>query len=234
MGRLVCDAIDDAPDLALVSRLGRSSDRETAAAASVVVDLTTSESVLENCAWALDRGLDVVVGTTGIGQEQLHALESRLAGAPGSSLVVVPNFSASAMLAQQFARTAARYFEYVEIMDLTHPDKVDAPSGTAVETARAVNEARRQAGIGSPAHDATSAEGESARGMRIGDVPVHSIRMRGLVSHQEVLLSTAGEQLTIRCDTVDRRAFMPEVVRAIRFAHERTGLFVGLASLHET
>lgn len=233
MGRLVCQAIDDAPDLSLVARLGRTTDRETAAGASVAVDFTTSESALENSMWALDHGLDVVVGTTGLRPDQMDALESRVAGARGCSLVVVPNFSVTAMLAKQFARTAARYFEYVEIMDLTHPDKVDAPSGTAVETAAAVSEARRQAGIHAPAHDATSDEGQTARGTRVGDVPVHSIRMRGLVSHQEVLLSTTGEQLTIRADTVDRSAFMPQVVRAIRFAHEHSGLFAGLESLHQ-
>ena len=233
MGRLVCDALEAAPGLSVVARIGRTTDREAAAAARVVVDFTTADAAMENAAWALDRGMDVVIGTTGLTRSHHADLEARLRRTPGASVLVVPNFSISAMLASSFAATAAKYFEYAEILDLTHPGKVDAPSGTAAEAAQAMDEARRQAGRTGPSPDATSPEGVAARGMRVGDVPIHSIRMRGLVSHLEVLLTNAGEQLTIRCDTRDRSAFMPEVVRAVGFAREHSGLFVGLASLHE-
>ena len=169
-----------------------------------------------------------MVGTSGFDDDRLATLRGWLADAPGVGVLVAPNFAVGAVLMMRFAEQAARFFESVEIVELHHPDKADAPSGTARRTAEMVAAARREAGLG-PMPDATTAALDGARGADVDGVPVHSVRARGLVAHQEVLLGTPGETLTIRHDSYDRASFMPGVLLAVRGvgrparAHRRAG-----------
>ena len=182
---------------------------------------------MENLRFCVAHGIHAVVGTTGFDAERLATLEAWLGDAPGVGVLVAPNFSIGAVLMMRFAAEAARFYESVEIVELHHPDKADAPSGTARRTAQLVAAARREAGLG-PVPDATSTSLDGARGADVAGVPVHSVRVRGLVAHQEVLLGTAGETLTIRHDSYDRASFMPGVLLAVREVGTRPGLTVGL------
>jgi 4-hydroxy-tetrahydrodipicolinate reductase len=232
MGAESVRAIDAADDLELAASLG-SGDPLTAlteAQASVVVEFTRPDVVLEHVRWCVERGLHVVTGTTGFTPERLDTVRGWLASAPGVGVAVVPNFALGAVLMMRFAEIAARYFESAEIVELHHPQKVDAPSGTARLTAERIAAARAQAGLGAPP-DATIDEVAGARGASIDGIPVHSVRARGLVAHQEVLFGAAGETLTIRHDSFDRASFMPGVLLAVRQIVGRPGLTVGLDPL---
>jgi 4-hydroxy-tetrahydrodipicolinate reductase len=228
MGSAACAAIDAAAGLELVARVG-SSDPLTAlsdAGAEVAVDLTRPDAVLGNVAFCVEHGVHVVVGTSGV-DEHLDEIRSLLDAAPGVGVAVVANFAIGAVLMMRFAAQAAPYFESVEVVELHHPGKADAPSGTARRTAALVADARREAGL--PAQpDATTTALDGARGAAVDGVPVHSVRLRGLVAHQEVLLGTAGETLTIRHDSYDRESFMPGVLLAVRQVVSRPGLTIGL------
>jgi len=229
MGAEAVKAIDAAKDLNLVAALGRndSLDALVDSGARVVVDLTVPGSTEANVAFAVDHGIHAVVGTTGWDAERLARLKGRLAGKPGVGVLIAPNFALGSVLASAFAAKASRYFESVEIVELHHPDKVDAPSGTAVRTAQLVAAERAAAGVaGSP--DATTTERPGARGCDVDGVRVHSVRLRGLVAHQEVLLGGPGEQLTFRHDSFDRASFMPGVLLGVRNVAENPGLTVGL------
>lgn len=199
------------------------------------MDFTTPAAVMENLRWCLDAGLHVVVGTTGFDPDRLETLRGWLSTRPDLGVVVAPNFAIGAVLLTRFARQAARYFPSVEIVELHHPGKVDAPSGTARTTAHAVAEARAQAGLPPTGPDATSAQASlpGARGAQVDGVAVHSLRLTGLVAHQEVLLGGPGETLTLRHDAVDRAAFLPGVLTAVRAVVHRPGLTVGLEPLLE-
>ena len=230
MGSAACAAIEAADGLELVARVGSADPLSTLtdAGAEVAVDLTRPDAVLGNVAFCVEHGVHVVVGTSGV-DEHLDELRGLLDAAPGVGVAVVANFAIGAVLMMRFAAQAAPYFESVEVVELHHPDKADAPSGTARRTAAIVAEARRAAGL--PAQpDATSTALEGARGAAVGGVSVHSVRLRGLVAHQEVLLGTAGETLTIRHDSYDRESFMPGVLLAVRQVALRPGLTVGLES----
>jgi 4-hydroxy-tetrahydrodipicolinate reductase len=233
MGQAVCAAVDAAPDLALVARLDAGDDPAvlSPAAVDVAVDFTVPDATEANVHALVDAGLDVVVGTTGWDAESLGRVRDHLAGRPiAQGVLVAPNFALSAVLTMHFARQAAAYFESVEVVELHHPDKVDAPSGTAVRTAELLGEARAAAGL--PAMpDATTSALDGARGARVAGVPVHSVRLRGLVAHQEVLLGNPGEQLTIRTDSFDRSSFMPGVLLAVRRIGSLPGLTVGLEAV---
>src|SRR3954451_10202100 len=196
-------------------------------AAEVVVDFTHPDVVMDNLRWCIAHGLHCVVGTTGFDEERLTALRGRLADAPGVGVLVAPNFSIGAVLMMRFAAAAAPFYESVEIIELHHPDKADAPSGTSRRTAELVAAARREAGLG-PVPDATSSGLDGARGADVDGVHVHSVRARGLVAHQEVVLGGAGETLTIRHDSMDRASFTPGVLAAVRTIGDRPGLTVGL------
>lgn len=229
MGAEAVRAVDAAADLELVAALGSSDTLDTlvSAGARVVVDLTVPEATADNVAFAVEHGMHAVVGTTGWTAERLERLESLLAGSAGTGVLIAPNFALGSVLATAFAATAARYFESVEIVELHHPDKADAPSGTAVRTAQLVARARAAADV--PAGpDATREQLDGARGARVDGVPVHSVRLRGLTAHQEVLLGSPGEQLTIRHDSFDRASFMPGVLLGIRSVAQHPGLTVGL------
>jgi 4-hydroxy-tetrahydrodipicolinate reductase len=232
MGSAACAAVEAADDLDLVARLG-SGDPVTAltdGGAEVAVDLTRPDAVMANLQYCVEHGIHAVVGTSGFDDDRLDTLRGWLADAPGVGVLVAPNFAVGAVLMMRFAEQAARFFESVEIVELHHPDKVDAPSGTARRTAEVVAAARRDAGLG-PMPDATSAALDGARGAHVAGVPVHAVRARGLVAHQEVILGTTGETLTIRHDSYDRQSFMPGVLLGIREVGSRPGLTVGLDAL---
>lgn len=234
MGSTVCQAVSDAEDLTLVARLdaGDALTPQALAGADVAVDFTVPDVTEANVHALIDAGVDVVVGTTGWDEEAYGRVREHLARpqAAGRSVLIAPNFALSAVLAMSFAAKAAAYFESVEVVELHHPNKMDAPSGTAVATAKAVAAARRAAGLpASP--DATVTDPLGARGAVIDGVHVHAVRLRGLTAHEEILLGNPGEQLTIRTDSFDRASFMPGVLLAVRQVGGREGLTVGLEEL---
>jgi 4-hydroxy-tetrahydrodipicolinate reductase len=230
VGSEVCAAVEAAADTELVARVDVSDDRSTLSQAEVVVDFTRPDVVMDNLRWCIGQGLHCVVGTTGFDQDRLDTLREALADAPGVGVLVAPNFSIGAVLMMRFAAAAAPFYESVEIVELHHPDKADAPSGTSRRTAELVAQARRDAGLG-PMPDATSTGLDGARGADVAGVRVHAVRARGLVAHQEVLLGGPGETLTIRHDSLDRASFTPGVLRAVRAIGGRPGLTVGLEHL---
>jgi 4-hydroxy-tetrahydrodipicolinate reductase len=193
----------------------------------VVVDFTSPDAVMASLEHTIAAGMHAVVGTTGFDAERLATLEQWLAAAPDIGVVVAPNFSVGAVLLMRFAEQAAPLFESVEIIELHHPDKVDAPSGTAARTAERVAAARAEAGV-PPSPDATASGRDGARGADVDGVRVHAVRLRGLVAHQEVLLGGPGETLTLRHDSTDRASFMPGVLLAVRSVVTRPGLTIGI------
>jgi 4-hydroxy-tetrahydrodipicolinate reductase len=229
MGAEVCRAIKSASDLELVAEidLGDSIDLLKSAKAEVMVDFTNPESVMNNLKFAIENGIHGVVGTTGFDSAKLETLRKLLAANAKVGVLVAPNFGLGAVLMMQFAATAARYFESAEIIELHHPEKADAPSGTATRTAELISEARKSANLAAMP-DKTSKSLAGARGAKVGDVPIHSVRLRGLVAHQEVLFGEKGETLTIRHDSLDRSGFMPGVILGIREVGKNPGLTVGL------
>ena len=236
MGQTVCAAVDGAPDLELVARIDVGDDvaavvRESGA--DVAIDFTVPSVTEGNVHAALDGGAHVVVGTTGWDDESRARVSEHLerlaeSGTP-RGVLIAPNFGLSAVLAMTFAAKAARYFESVEVIELHHPDKVDAPSGTARHTAHAIAAARAEAGVAS-SPDATET-GWEARGADVDGVRVHAVRLRGLVAHEEILFGNTGEQLSIRQDSFDRVSFMPGVLLAVREVASRPGLTVGLENV---
>ncbi len=229
MGAEVCRAVSGAEGLELVAEVDEGDSISTLVdtAADVAVDFTHPGAALDNVAFCLEHGIAAVVGTSGFDDAKLDAVRKLLDAHPGHVLVA-PNFGVGAVLMMQFAAQAARFFDSVEVIELHHAGKVDAPSGTAVRTASLIAQAR--AGMG-PVPDATTTELDGARGASVDGVRVHSVRMPGLVAHQEVILGTAGETLTIRHDSLDRASFMPGVLLAVRGVREREGLTVGLEPL---
>lgn len=232
MGSEAVRAVGDAPDTELVAQINRDDSLSglVEGGAQVAVELTHPDSVLDNVRFCVENGIHVVVGTSGLGQAELDAVRSWLAERPEVGVIVAPNFAIGAVLSMRFAELAARFFESAEIVELHHPKKADAPSGTAARTAQVVARARADAGLGD-APDATTKDLDGARGADVDGVRVHSVRMSGLVAHQEVLFGTEGETLTIRHDSYDRRSFMPGVLLAVREIGSRPGLTVGLDSL---
>lgn len=231
MGSMVCAAVTEASDMDLVAGLdiGDPLAGLIERRAQVVVDFTVPDAVLGNLEFLVGAGIDAVVGTSGFTPERLQQVRDLLGTDPHSGVLVAPNFGIGAVLMMQFAARAAPFFESVEVVELHHPDKVDAPSGTARQTAALIAEQRQSAGL-PPAPDATIGSA-AARGERVAEVPVHAVRLRGLVAHQEVLFGSAGETLTIRHDSLDRGSFMPGVLLAIRAIPTRPGLTVGIDPL---
>jgi 4-hydroxy-tetrahydrodipicolinate reductase len=229
MGSQTCLAVEEADDLELVARLDQGDELAelTKAGAQVVVDFTRPEVVMDNLAWCIEHGINAVVGTTGFDDDRLAALRGWLDAAPGTGVLIAPNFSIGAVLMMQFATKAARYYESVEVIELHHPDKVDAPSGTARRTAELIAAARREAGSG-PIPDATTTSLDGARGADVEGIRVHGVRLRGLIAHQEVLFGDEGETLTIRHDSMARVSFMAGVLLGVRRIVDTPGLTVGL------
>jgi 4-hydroxy-tetrahydrodipicolinate reductase len=232
MGSQVCRAVADAEGMEVGAEVDEGDPREPLAGCDVVVDFTHPGAVMDNLRWCIGAGLDTVVGTSGFGEDRLALVRDWLADAPKVRVLVVPNFSIGAVLMMRFASQAARFFASAEVIELHHGGKADAPSGTAARTAALIAEARAAAGLGAPP-DATVTALDGARGAVLdGGVHVHSVRLAGLVAHQEVLFGGTGEILTIRHDSLDRASFMPGVLIGIRgVASLPEGLTVGLDPL---
>lgn len=246
MGRHVCGAVAADPELQLVAAVDpRSAGRSvadlsgagtdvvvdgdlaalTGASVEVAVDFTRPDSVMANLAWLVEHDVAAVVGTTGVGEDDLASLRRRLAErGDRPSVLVAPNFAIGAVLMMRFAQQAARFMPAAEIVELHHDGKLDAPSGTAATTARRIAAAR---GAGA------ATGGDAARGLDVDGVRIHSVRLPGLVAHQEVILGGQGQTLTIRHDSIDRTSFMPGVLLAIKRVRSRPGLTIGLDALLE-
>jgi 4-hydroxy-tetrahydrodipicolinate reductase len=230
VGATMVQAVQAAEDLTLSAEvdagdpLSLLTDNKT----EVVIDFTHPDVVMDNLKFLIDNGIHAVVGTTGFTDERLQQVRAWLAAKPDVSALIAPNFAIGAVLSMHFARQAAPFYESVEVIELHHPHKADAPSGTAARTAALIAEARKEL---PPNPDATTASLPGARGADVDGVPVHSVRLAGLVAHQEVLFGTAGETLTIRHDSMDRTSFVPGVLLAVRRVAEHPGLTVGIESL---
>jgi 4-hydroxy-tetrahydrodipicolinate reductase len=228
----MCRAVQAADDLELVASVDVDDSIETlvAGGTEVAVHFTHPDVVMDQVAYCIRHGIHAVVGTTGFTEDRLSTIRDQLGDHPSTGVLVAPNFSVGAVLMMRFAADAARFFESVEIVEMHHPDKADAPSGTARRTAELIAAARDEAGCDA-IPDATSQELVGARGAEVAGVRVHSQRVRGLVAHQEVLLGTAGETLSIRHDSLDRVSFVPGVLAAVRAIKDRPGLTVGIEPL---
>ncbi len=229
VGAEVCRAVEAAPDTELVAAIDVDDelDELVSSGAQAVVDFTHPDAVMDNLEFCIDHGIHAVVGTTGFDESRLETLRQWLADSPGTGVLIAPNFSIGAILMMKFAAEAAPFYESVEVVELHHPDKADAPSGTARRTAQLIAAARREAGS-APVPDATSTALDGARGADVEGIRVHGLRIRGLVAHQEVILGGLGETLTIRHDSLDRASFTPGVLAGLRAISDRPGLTVGL------
>jgi 4-hydroxy-tetrahydrodipicolinate reductase len=229
MGAEVVKAVNNSTDLELVAELdlGDSLDQLLSSKAQVVVDFTTPDSVMKNLEFLIQNNIHAVVGTTGFDAARIDSLSKELSKQPEVGVLIAPNFAIGAVLMMEFAEKAARYFDSAEIIEMHHPAKVDAPSGTAARTAELMTQARKDSKK-APMPDATKQSLDGARGSKVGDIPIHSIRAQGLVAHQEVLLGGVGETLTIRHDSLDRAGFMPGVLLGVRSVINHPGLTHGL------
>jgi 4-hydroxy-tetrahydrodipicolinate reductase len=231
MGQEVCRCVEGAPDLELSAQVDQGDSLDALTGSDVVVDFTHPGVVMDNLRWCAEHGLNVVVGTSGFGDDRLAQVRAWTEQGSDARVLIAPNFSVGAVLMMRFAAQAARFFESAEVIELHHAAKMDAPSGTALRTAALIADARTKAGLGAPP-DATRQEVPGARGAAVDDVHVHSVRLSGLVAHQEVLFGGHGETLTIRHDSLDRASFMPGVLLAVRgVASLPPGLTVGIEPL---
>lgn len=229
MGSESVRAINAAEGLEVVAEidLGDSLDVITAAGAEVALDFTQPGVALDNVTWCIEHGVSVVVGTSGFDDQRIASVRELLGDSPSAGVLIVPNFSIGAILMMKFAAVAAPFFESVEVIEMHHPGKIDAPSGTAVRTAELIAAARTAAGS-APLPDATTTDPDGARGAKVAGVPVHSVRARGFVASQEIMYGGEGESFSIRHDSHDRTSFMPGVVAAVRGVTTRPGVTVGL------
>jgi 4-hydroxy-tetrahydrodipicolinate reductase len=230
VGATIVDAVEAAEDLTFSAGVdaGDPLTLFTDSQTEVVVDFTHPSVVMDNLEFLIGAGINAVVGTTGFTDERLEEVRSWLADKPDVAVLIAPNFAIGAVLSMEFAKQAARFFESAEVIELHHPFKADAPSGTAARTARLIAEARK--GL-PPNPDATSTGLDGARGANVDGIPVHSIRLAGLVAHQEILFGTQGETLTIRHDSLDRTSFVPGVLLGVRNVAEHPGLTIGIEPL---
>jgi 4-hydroxy-tetrahydrodipicolinate reductase len=229
MGAEVVNAIAVSSDCTLVAALDFRDplDQLVTSGAQVVVDFTTPDSVMANLEFLITHNIHAVVGTTGFDDARMSKLKELSAAHPEVGVLIAPNFAIGAVLMMEFAAKAAQFFESAEIIELHHPNKIDAPSGTAARTASLMTDARKAANLAAMP-DATSTSLPGARGAHVGDIPVHSVRLRGLIAHQEVLFGGSGETLSIRHDSLDRAGFMPGVLLGIRSVISRPGVTFGL------
>ncbi len=232
VGQAIVDAVQAAEDLTFTVGVDKGDSLEAFVESdtAVVVDFTHPSAVMGNLEFLIGNGIHAVVGTTGFTDDRLAQVRAWLADSPGTGVLIAPNFAIGAVLTMRFAAQAARFFDSVEVIELHHPHKADAPSGTAFRTAKLIGASRAEAGLG-PSPDATTEELDGARGAVVDGVRVHSVRLAGLVAHQEVLLGTEGETLTIRHDSLDRTSFAPGVLLGVREIGGRPGLTVGLEEL---
>ncbi|TDE39416.1 4-hydroxy-tetrahydrodipicolinate reductase [Actinomadura sp. 6K520] len=230
MGAEVCRAVQGAGDMELVAAVDEGDALDALTAAEVVVDFTHPGVVMDNLRWCVEHGLHAVVGTSGFDPPRLDTVRSWLTDDSAGNVLIAPNFGIGAVLMMHFAQKAAPFFDSVEIVETHHPDKVDAPSGTAYRTAELVAAARAEAGT-PPPPDATTSEVAGARGADVDGVRVHAVRLSGAVAHQEVVLGGHGEIFTIRHDAMDRESFMPGVLLAVRKVPELDRLTLGIETL---
>jgi len=230
VGTTMCAAVRAADDLTLSAEVDAGDDLAllTDSGTEVVIDFTHPDVVMDNLKFLIDNGIHAVVGTTGFTDDRLDQVRSWLSAKPDVAVLIAPNFAIGAVLSMYFAQKAAPYFESVEVIELHHPQKADAPSGTATRTAKLIAQARKDL---PPNPDATSTGLEGARGADVDGIPVHSVRLTGLVAHQEVLFGTLGETLTIRHDSLDRSSFVPGVLLAVRQIAKHPGLTIGIEPL---
>ncbi|KQB85385.1 4-hydroxy-tetrahydrodipicolinate reductase [Corynebacterium oculi] len=231
VGSTIVTGIKDAEGLELAAALDHGDDKQELvdAGVEVIVDFTVPDQVMGNLEFCIERGIHCVVGTTGFDEQRLDQVRSWCEGNPEVGVLIAPNFAVSAVLAMAFARQAATYFESAEVVEYHHPNKLDAPSGTAVHTAQGIARARREAGM-APAPDATEQALDGSRGAAVDGIPVHAVRMQGMNAHEEIIFGTQGQTLTIRQDSYDRTSFVPGVVLGVRKVAEHRGLTVGLDS----
>ncbi len=229
MGSEVIRAVEAADGLTFAGGVDAGQPRDGVADAQVVVDFTHPDAVMDNIAWCVERGIHMVIGTTGFNEDRLERVRALLEAHPGTGVLIASNFSIGAVLMMRFAAMAAPFYPSVEIVELHHPNKADAPSGTATTTAQRIATARAAANLG-PVPDATVHDG-GARGAVVDGIHVHGVRLQGLVAHQEVLLGALGETLTIRHDSFDRASFMPGVIAAVHHIVGAPGLTLGIDSL---
>lgn len=231
VGQAVVEGVNAAEDLELVATVGRgdSLDLLTMNGAEVVVDFTQPGVVMGNLEYCISKGIHCVVGTTGFDEERLAQVEEWTKAEGAGNVLIAPNFAISAVLTMVLARQAAKYFETAEVVEYHHPTKLDAPSGTAIHTAQAIAAARSEAGLGDMP-DATEQSLDGARGANVDGVPVHAVRTRGMVAHEEVIFGAQGQSLTIRQDSYDRTSFVPGVLVGVRQIANHPGLVVGLDS----
>ena len=229
MGSESVRAITAADGLEVVAQIdqGDSLDLIVSSGAEVALDFTQPGVALDNVTWCVEHGVHVVVGTSGFDDDRIAAVRALLGDDPATGVLIVPNFSIGAILMMRFAETAAPFFESIEVIEMHHPDKIDAPSGTAVHTAELIAAARSAAGS-APLPDATTSDPDGARGATVEGIPVHSVRARGFVASQQILFGGVGESFTIRHDSHDRASFMPGVVAAVGAVSGRPGVTVGL------
>lgn len=229
MGQYAIDAVNAADDMELVAQLSSKHplDDISAAGATHVVDLTVPNVSSQVVEYAINNGLHTVIGTSGWTEDKRTTLAKQLAEHPNLGVLIAPNFSIGSVLATRFAAQAAPYFDSVEVIEMHHPNKIDAPSGTAVRTAEMIADAREQAGV-APSPDATEHDPDHARGATVAGINVHAVRLAGLEAHQEVLMGTPGQQLVLRHDAFDRSSYMPGVLLGLRTVASRPGLSYGL------
>ena len=234
MGAEAVSAISASTDLTLSASLdlGDSLEELIKSNTEIVVDFTNPDSVMKNLEFAISNGIHVVVGTTGFDDKKLAQLKDLLNKNPKVGALIAPNFGLGAVLMMQFSQTAAKYFESVEIIELHHANKVDAPSGTAIRTAEMITDSRKLAKK-SAMPDSTKSALPGSRGSKVGDVPIHSVRSHGYVAHQEVIFGDMGETLTIRHDSINRAGFMPGLLIGIRNVKKYPGLTIGLENYME-
>ena len=232
MGSTSVEALTEAEGIDVVACIDVADDPQSAIAAGADVALifSTPDVALSHIKLCVDAGIHAVVGTSGFDEERQTEVTAMLQSAPGVGVLIVPNFSIGAVLLMSFAAAAAPYFESIEVLEMHHPDKIDAPSGTAVRTAEMMAESRAKAGSAA-IPDATSIDPQGARGAQISGIPVHAIRARGFVASQEVLFGNAGELMSLRHDSTNRESFMPGVVASVRAAGQTPGLTVGLDAI---
>ena len=229
MGSEVVRAVGRSEAMTMVGGVDLGEAREQIGDVQVVVDFTHPDAVMDNIAWCVERGINMVIGTTGFTPERLEAVRELLKDHPEVGILIASNFSIGAILMMQFAEKAARFYPSAEIIELHHPHKADAPSGTSATTAGRIAAARGLAGLG-PVPDATVHD-DGSRGAVVDGIHVHSVRLMGLVAHQEVLFGDAGETLTIRHDSFDRVSFMPGVIAGVRYIVDHPGLTLEMADV---
>lgn len=229
VGQAIVAAVEAAEDLTLAATVDRGDDLNVllTSGTQVVVDFTNPHVVMDNLKFCLENGISAVVGTTGFTEERLAQVREWAAAKPGTGCLIAPNFAISAVLTMEFSKIAAKFFDSVEVIELHHPNKLDAPSGTAIHTAQGIAEARRAAGLGEQP-DATDTALEGARGASVDGIPVHAIRMTGMVAHERVIFGSQGQTLTISQDSYDRTSFVDGVLLGVRNIDQHPGLVVGL------